>query len=370
MMLSKQTVTTNMDSSPLLVKSKEIETKIPAIEEVTVEDEVHLPDAADDSGTEEASAKQGTAEKKTTAPKRKATPTGETAEPAAKKQRAAPKKQATPKKETTLKKKATPKKTATAPRRRPKKEDWCPETEPPPPPPPPLSVALKRKLAAINTFFDTHPARLLNSEAGCHVTSVDELDLLAALIILRVHYQLEYNTVSDASFEDAGEMIVDRPPDGKLSVDFNKRCEIERAVQAKLADRETRMETVNLLEVEIDMLVAKRKQLAEDEMPAVGFRVYAVDDAATDHDEGGTVEKVAAEDIALATVAVAEDELGDKVVDDGIVVDAEAVEEYSMEKQIVNAIADEEESVHEKEQEAVGEHNPSDEASEDESEEE
>ena len=73
MMLSKQTVTTNMDSSPLLVKSKEIETKIPAIEEVTVEDEVHLPDAADDSGTEEASAKQGTAEKKTTAPRHRKT---------------------------------------------------------------------------------------------------------------------------------------------------------------------------------------------------------------------------------------------------------------------------------------------------------
>jgi phosphosulfolactate synthase (CoM biosynthesis protein A) len=45
-------------------------------------------------------------------------------------------------------------------------------------------------------------------------------------------------------------------------------------VQAKLAGRETGLEEVNILEVEIEMLVAKRKQLVEDEYPDAGFRVY------------------------------------------------------------------------------------------------
>ena len=45
-------------------------------------------------------------------------------------------------------------------------------------------------------------------------------------------------------------------------------------VQAKLAGRGTGLEDVNLLEVEMEMLVAKRKQLVEDEEPDAGFRVY------------------------------------------------------------------------------------------------
>jgi hypothetical protein len=51
-MLDRYTVTTELDSSPLLAKSKHIEAEIPAIEEEMLEkNEVHIPDAADDSGT-------------------------------------------------------------------------------------------------------------------------------------------------------------------------------------------------------------------------------------------------------------------------------------------------------------------------------
>jgi hypothetical protein len=339
-MLSKYTVTTKMDSSPLLAKSKQIEeAEIPAIEaEETVEEsenEVRSPDAADDSCTEEASAKQGTAKKKkekTTALKRKATPADETEEPAAKKQKAA-----------TPKRKATPKTITTARRRRLKKGEQEPEVEPP------LPLVIERKRSAVNAFLDTHPPRVRDYETAGSVTSVDELDLLAALIILHVEYQLEYTTLADVSFEDADEMIVDRTETGRVNVDFDKTCDVEKAARAKLADWPTRLEVVNLLELEIDMLVAKRKQLAEDGVRAAGFRVYDdedIDDGAADLE---VVEEDAAEkrDAADEDVADEEDQFGEDIVEedateeDGIEVDT--IDEDTIEKENPNAVANEEE---------------------------
>jgi hypothetical protein len=402
-LLPKYTMTTDMDSSPLLAKSKQIETQTPAIEEeeeTPEENETHVagPDAADDSGTEQTSAKQGTAEKKsqkkTPALKRKATPTtDDTPEPAAKKQKAPPKKR------------AAPEKPAAAPKKRTKKGEEDATWEPRPPPPPPLPLVIKRKINTIHDFFDTHPKRLLESEAGSYVVEVDELDLLAALVILRVDYELVYTVVVDVSFGDAAEMIVDRMEAGKISVDFNKRCDIERAAQATFAGRQTGLETVNLLEVEIDMLVARRQQLAEDEMPAAGFRVYedeSVDDGADDHEE--VIEEDAADDVLAEEDAAEGDGLPAKptieerqvearvsedvddeedVTQEGVVqedagdedageedaveedaVEEDAVEEDSIEAEILDAVANEEESVHENEAEAVDEQNDDDEAEE------
>jgi hypothetical protein len=391
-MLSKNAMPTEMDSSPLLAKGKQIETQTPAIEggETPEQNETHTPgpDAAADTGTEQTSAKQGTAEKKTKkktpALKRKATPTtDDTPEPAAKKQKAPPKKR------------ATPRKTATVSKKRSKKGEEDDAWEPRPPPPPPLPLTIKRKVRELQDFFDTHPKRLLESEAGSHVVEVDELDLLAALVILRVDYELVYTVAADVSFEDVEEMIADRMETGKVSVDFNKRCDIERAAQATFAGRQTGLEMANLLEVEIDMLVARRQQLAEDEMPAAGFRVYedeSVDDGADDHEE--VIEEDAADDVLAEEDAAEGDGLPAKptieerqvearvsedvddeedVTQEGVVqedagdedaVEEDAVEEDSIEAEILDAVANEEESVHENEAEAVDEQNDDDEAEE------
>ena len=336
-MLSKYTVTTEMDSSPLLAKSKQVEeAESPIIEEeITEKIEAHIsgPDAADDSATEQTSAKQGTAEKKkkktTPASKRKATPTTDyTQEPAAKKQKAAPKKR------------ATPRKIGAASKRRAKKGEEDDTSEPLPPPLPPLTFTIKRKLQAVNGFFDAHPKHLLESEAGSYVVEVDELDLLAALIILRVEYELVYTVAADVSYEDVDEMIVGRIQAGKVSVDFNKRCNIEKAAQATFAGRQTGLEEVSLLEVEIDMLVAKRNQLAKDENPAAGFRVYEVD---------------AAEEDGLAATSTIEEE-------DQVEEHVNTFEEDTIE--ILNAVADEEELGDEVEQDAFEEQNDDDEAEE------
>jgi hypothetical protein len=408
-MLSKNAMPTEMDSSPLLAKGKQIETQTPAIEggETPEQNETHTlgPDAAADTGTEQTSAKQGTAEKKTKkktpALKRKATPTtDDTPEPAAKKQKAPPKKR------------ATPRKTATVSKKRSKKGEEDDAREPRPPPPPPLPLTIKRKVRALQDFFDTHPKRSLESEAGSHVVEVDELDLLAALVILRVDYELVYAVAADVSFEDVEEMIVDRMETGKDSVDFNKRCDIERAAQATFAGRLTGLEMVNLLEVEVDILVSKRKELVEDEVPAAGFRVYevdeVVDDGADDHEqviEEGTVEDGLADDHEeVIEEDAVEDDLaeGDAAEGDGLpaepaikehhveahvvedeadeeedvqegavpgdAVQGDAVEEDSIEAEILNAVADENESVHEEKQEVIHEQGVDDESEESEEE--
>jgi hypothetical protein len=186
---------------------------------------------------------------------------------------------------------------------------------------------------------------------------------------------------------------------GKVSVDFNKRCDTERAAQATFAGRQTGLETVNLLEVAIDMLVARRQQLAEDEMPAAGFRVYedeSVDDGADDHED--VIEQDAVEDDLAEEDAVEEDDFPvkstteeeqveahliedvadeedvvqeDAVQGDGIQGDAveeDAVEEDSIEAEILNAVANENESVHEEEREAIHELGVDDESEESEEE--
>lgn len=137
----------------------------------------------------------------------------------------------------------------------------------------PLSGAVQHKIRAVDAFLDTHTTPLIAREEGSNIAIVDELDLLAALIILRVDYQVE-NSTTEVSLDDAGDMVVARLDAGKVSVDFDKTCDTERAVQTKLAGRGTGLEDVNLVEVEIEMLVAKRKQLVEDEYLDAGFRVY------------------------------------------------------------------------------------------------
>jgi hypothetical protein len=128
----------------------------------------------------------------------------------------------------------------------------------------------------VDAFLDANTSPLIvreEGEDGGNIAIVDELDLLAAVIILRVDYQVELSSAA-VSLDDAGEMVVARLDAGKVSVDFDKTCDAEKAVQAKLAGRGTGLEDVSLIEVEIEMLVAKRKQLAEDEQPGAGFRVY------------------------------------------------------------------------------------------------
>lgn len=137
----------------------------------------------------------------------------------------------------------------------------------------PLARAVKSKIQAVDAFLDTHTSPLIEREEGSNIVVMDELDLLAALIILRVDYQVE-NSSTEVSLEDAGDMVVARLDAGKVSVDLDKTCDTERAVQAKLAPRGTELEDVNLVEVEIEMLVAKRKQLVEDEEADAGFREY------------------------------------------------------------------------------------------------
>jgi hypothetical protein len=114
---------------------------------------------------------------------------------------------------------------------------------------------------------------LLEREEGSNIAIVDELDLLAALIILRVDYQVE-DSRTEVCLEDAGDMIVAQLGAGKVSVDFDKTCDTERSVQVKLAGRGTGLEDVNLIEVEVEMLAAKRKLLVEEEEPDAGFRFY------------------------------------------------------------------------------------------------
>jgi hypothetical protein len=137
----------------------------------------------------------------------------------------------------------------------------------------PLAGAVQHKLLAVDAFLDTHTSPLIAREEGSNIAIVDELDLLAALIILRVDYQVESSSIG-VSLDDAGDMIVAQLDAGKVSVDFDKTCDTERAVQAKLEGRGTGLEDVNLVEVEVEMLVAKRKQLVEDEEPDAGFSVY------------------------------------------------------------------------------------------------
>jgi hypothetical protein len=137
----------------------------------------------------------------------------------------------------------------------------------------PLTRAVQHKLRAVDEFLEANitPA-LERKDANTNIATVDEFDLLAALIILQIDYELELPR--EISLDDAGEMVVERLGDGKVSVDFDKTCDTERAVQESLARRGMGLEEVNLVEVEIEMLIARRNRLAEDGEPAAGFRVF------------------------------------------------------------------------------------------------
>jgi hypothetical protein len=137
----------------------------------------------------------------------------------------------------------------------------------------PLTRAVKHKLRAVDDFLYANAAPALEREdASSNIAIVDELDLLAAIIILQIDYELDLPR--EVSLDEAGEMVVERLGSGKVSVDFDKTCDTERAVQESLARRGMGLEEVNLVEVEIEMLIARRKRLAEDGEPAAGFRVF------------------------------------------------------------------------------------------------
>lgn len=369
-MLAKYSVKTQMDSSPLLEKSKQIEAEIL----IAGEDEVMVkqneeyppipdtptPDAADEGNTEEASAKQGSTpkpvpnDKKPPTHKRKAvSPVDDALEPAAKKNKAA----ATPQK------KAAAKKSTTASKRRlTKAHEEGGGADPP------LHLAIERKISAVKEFLRSRYGRPLECQADDKVTAVDELDMLAGLVILRIDYQIAY-TVSNVPFDDADEMIVERLVDGRVRVDFGKTCDVERAVQGKLVGRQTGLEGVNLLEVEVDMLVARRRQLVEDGISAAGFRVYddgLVGGGAVDHET--TVENSAEEeDDVLGDVTVDEpaeyDKIEQHLVEENIAgedaagwnaVEEEILNHFAKDDEILDGVVNEEGFVHEKE-EAVDE---------------
>lgn len=162
----------------------------------------------------------------------------------------------------------------------------------------PLAGAVQYKIRAVDAFLDTHTSPLIAREEGGNIAIVDGLDLLAAIIILRVDYQVQ-NSSTEVCLEDAGDMVVSRLDAGKVSVDSNKTCDAERAVQAKIGGRETGLEDVNLVEVEIEMLFAKRKQLMEDEEPDAGFRVYGESEGeSAEEGEGAEEAKVEAGETA------------------------------------------------------------------------
>jgi hypothetical protein len=264
---------TTMDNSPLPPKKTRRASKAPL--ETSAEDSKPLPSAPDTLVSGSATETQGIADaapapKKTAGRKRKAAtaaaPDDETADPAAKRKRAA----AAPKKTAVKKQKKTAAKTPTiviedVDSEYEKLESQLLQ---------PLAGAVRHKLRAVDEFLDANTTPALQREdASCNIAIVDELDLLAALVILRVDFQLDL-PCTGVSLDDAGEMFVERLGAGKVSVDFDKTCEAERTVHEKLARREMGLEDVNLVEVEIEMLLAKRKQLADDGEPAAEFRVY------------------------------------------------------------------------------------------------
>lgn len=230
------------------------------------------PDALESGPAAETQGVTEPAPKKPMARKRKATTTtdDESAEPAKKKKKAvAPKKPAAKKKKTAKTPRIVVEDVASGQDVKAKPELERQASKP-------LAEAVKSKLQAVRAFLDTHTGPLIvrnDDDEKSNVATVDELDLLAALIILRVDYQLDFPGAG-ISLDDAGEMIVAWLGAGKVSVDFDKICDTEKAVQEKLANRGMGLEEVNFVEVEIEMLVAKRKKLAEDGEPAAGFRVY------------------------------------------------------------------------------------------------
>lgn len=256
-----------LDSSPLANKNL-LKRKAPAHLEDPAHKTAVLPSPPDTSGDGKAS-KQGVTAPKAPRKRKAATEeTGAGAEPAAKRKRAVPKKPAAPRKTRKSIKKAGDAAEG--------EENLDGDLEDAPLPSlEPLTGAVKANLKAVDEFLRTQEDPLLAREEGSSsVVVVDELDLLASLIVLRVDYQLEL-PATIASLEDAGDMIVSHDSAGKVRVDFDQSCAIEKAAREKLAGRETGgLEDVNLIEVEIEMLVAKRQQLVEEGRPAAGFRVY------------------------------------------------------------------------------------------------
>jgi hypothetical protein len=258
-----------MDSSPLLPKKTRRASK--ALLEDAAENSKPLPSTPGTPGGGSATEMQGIAEPapKKAGRKRKAATTAatddETTEPVAKRKKAA----AAPKKTAAKKQKKIATKTPTIVVEDVDSENEKLESQLLLP----LTGAVKHKLRAVNEFLDTNTTPALEREvASSNTAVVNELDLLGALIILQIDYELELPR--EASLDDAGEMVVERFGSRKVRVDFDKTCDTERAVQKSLARRGTGLEEVNLVEVEIEILIARRKRLAEDGEPAAGFRVY------------------------------------------------------------------------------------------------
>lgn len=135
----------------------------------------------------------------------------------------------------------------------------------------PPTLAIERKVLAINQFIDNEAGPPLPREDGRKIGRVYELDLYAALIILGVDWGVEHSPLLR---DDADGMIVARHGDGTVSVDFDRRCTIEMLVLHKLYGTAEWARDLNLVEVEIERLIAHREKLLDDGIPAAGFRVY------------------------------------------------------------------------------------------------
>lgn len=140
---------------------------------------------------------------------------------------------------------------------------------------PPISDAVKHKIRATATFLNSHTPSVPPVGQGNNTRLVHELDLLAALIILCVDYQLDVSTQT-LYLDAAREMVSHRHGISELSVDFDKACEIEQMVQDKvrLVRGAENLKRFNFVRVEVEMLLAHRKKLAVDGFPTAGFRVY------------------------------------------------------------------------------------------------
>jgi hypothetical protein len=132
-----------------------------------------------------------------------------------------------------------------------------------------LPTAIKHKVRAVNNFIDNLEGSLVPYDEGssdANIATISELDVLAAIKILRVDYHLARQYEDPPTIDDAGDMVVARLEGGKVRLDFDKTCETERAAKEKLAGRGTGLEEFNLVEVEVEMLVAKKKRMVDEGM--------------------------------------------------------------------------------------------------------
>lgn len=149
---------------------------------------------------------------------------------------------------------------------------------------PPLTSAVKAKVHNVMAFINTsYGPSISRASAVSNCALVRESDLTAALMAMRADYGLG-NPYNSVSLNDAGDMIVERLENGWCTVDFEKTVPIEWEVQAKIAGRGYGLEDVNLLEVEMEMMAAKRTWLRTEGYSDALFRVWDEEGSRVDVD--------------------------------------------------------------------------------------